>query len=267
MGRARNALRKFEKIIKKNLAPSTKKIVGAVIFLLVLGLFAVYVFVIRGVGIKYALNADGSSYSAVGMGINFNADIEIPETYNGLPVTAIGESAFSDILGKQMKSVKIPDTVTSIGWGAFSGCKKLESITIPGGVTSIGVMTFEGCKSLKTVYLGDGVTEIENAAFRNCSSLEGVVMSRVLTRIGNEAFSYCESLQSIDIPSSVSYIGEMAFYNCTSLTSAYFENWEFWRVGSDSERYQSVSNGVLRDPETAARLLSDEYSELTWKYR
>lgn len=267
MSRAESALRRFQSVIKNNLSPSARRIIGAVIFLLILSLLLVYVFVIRGVGIKYAKNEDGTSYSVVGMGINFNSDIEIPETYKELPVTAIGENAFSDVLGKQIKSIKIPDTVTSIGWGAFSKCEKLESITIPNGVTIIEEMTFDDCKSLKTVYLGDGVKVIENAAFRNCPSLEGVVVPRGLTRIGNEAFSYCISLQSIEIPASVSYIGEMAFYRCTSLTSAYFENWEFWRVGSDSDRYTSVSNGVLKDPGNAARLLSDEYSELTWKYR
>lgn len=267
MSRTSKALKVFQTVVKNNLSPSAKKIIGAVISLLILTIFLVYVFVIRGVGIKYALNGDGTSYSVVGMGISFKSDIEIPEAYKELPVTAIGENAFSDVLGVQIKSIKIPDTVTSIGWGAFSKCERLESVTIPYGVTVIEELTFEGCDSLKTVYLGDGVKVIGESAFRDCDALEGVVMPRGLTRIEKDAFSYCISLQSIEIPASVSYIGEGAFDNCTSLTSAYFENWEFWRVGSDSDRYTSVSNGVLKDPEMAARLLSDEYSELTWKYR
>ena len=267
MGRAENALRRFQSVIKNNLSPSARKIIGAAFVILILALVLVYVFVIRGVGIKYKLSDDGTSYTVAGIGISFNSDIEISETYKGLPVTAIGDNAFSDILGKQIRSIKIPETVTRIGWGAFANCKKLESVTIPYNVTVIREMTFEGCEGLKDVYLGSGVKVIENAAFRNCASLEGVFMPREITKIGEYAFSYCESLQSIEIPASVSYIGEMAFDNCTSLTSAYFENWEFWRVGSDSDRYTSVSNGVLKNPEMAAKLLSDEYSELTWKYR
>ena len=267
MSRSGKGLKTFEKLIKNNLSPSAKKMIGAIIFLLVLGLLAVYFFVIRGVGIKYALNEDGVSYSVVGMGINFNADIEISETYKGLPVTDIGDNAFSDILGKQIRSIKIPETVTSIGWGAFANCKKLESVTIPYNVTVIREMTFEGCEGLKDVYLGSGVKVIENAAFRNCASLEGVFMPREITRIGEYAFSYCESLQSIEIPASVSYIGEMAFSGCSSLTSVYFEDCYSWRVGSDSDRYTSLSNGVLDDQATAAKLLSDEYSGLTWKHR
>ena len=267
MGRAENALRRFQSVIKNNLSPSARKIIGAFFIILILALVLVYVFVIRGVGIKYKLSDDGTSYTVAGIGISFNSDIEISETYKGLPVTAIGDNAFSDILGKQIRSIKIPETVTRIGWGAFANCKKLESVTIPYNVTVIREMTFEGCEGLKDVYLGSGVKVIENAAFRNCASLEGVFMPREITKIGEYAFSYCESLQSIEIPASVSYIGEMAFSGCSSLTSVYFEDCYSWRVGSDSDRYTSVSNGVLKDPEMAAKLLSDEYSELTWKYR
>ena len=128
MSRSGKGLKTFEKLIKNNLSPSAKKIIGAIIFLLVLGLLAVYFFVIRGVGIKYALNDDGTSYTVAGIGINFNADIEISETYKGLPVTAIGDNAFSDILGKQIRSIKIPETVTSIGDSAFGECYGLTNI-------------------------------------------------------------------------------------------------------------------------------------------
>ena len=267
MGRAENALRRFQSVIKNNLSPSARKIIGAFFIILILALVLVYVFVIRGVGIKYKLSDDGTSYTVAGIGISFNSDIEISETYKGLPVTAIGDNAFSDILGKQIRSIKIPETVTSIGWGAFANCKKLESVTIPYNVTVIREMTFEGCEGLKDVYLGNGVKVIENAAFRNCASLEGVFMPREITRIDEYAFSYCESLQSIEIPASVSYIGEMAFFGCSSLTSVYFEDCYSWRVGSDSDRYTSLSNGVLDNQATAAKLLSDEYSGLTWKHR
>ena len=101
MSRAVNPLIKFQRIIKSSLSPSARKIIGAIIFLIIVGLFAIYFFVIRGVGIKYALSEDGCSYTVVGMGINFSADIEIPEIYKDLPVTAIGDNAFSDILGRQ----------------------------------------------------------------------------------------------------------------------------------------------------------------------
>jgi len=59
-----------------------------------------------------------------------------------------------------MTSITIPDSVTSIGRGAFRWCNSLTSITIPDGVTSIGEETFNDCSSLTAVtFLGDAPKE------------------------------------------------------------------------------------------------------------
>ena len=62
--------------------------------------------------------------------------VVIPETYEGLPVTSIGDYAFAYC--DSLTSVTIPDSVTSIGNRAFYDCSGLTSVTIPDGVTSIG---------------------------------------------------------------------------------------------------------------------------------
>lgn len=94
------------------------------------------------------------------------------------------------------KSTIIPNSVTSIGDGAFYGCSVLTSITIPNSVTSIG----EG-------------------AFDSCSGLTSIIIPNNVTSIGEYAFSRCSSLTSITIPNSVTTIGDGAFQNCNSLTS------------------------------------------------
>ena len=68
----------------------------------------------------------------------------------------------------------IPDSVTSIGNTAFSGCSSLTSITIPDSVVSIGEGAFWGCDSLTSVTIGNGVTSIGDYAFRGCSSLKEI---------------------------------------------------------------------------------------------
>ena len=116
-------------------------------------------------------------------------------------------------------SITIPNSVTSIGKGAFFGCSSLSSITIPNSVTSIGEYAFYDCSSLASVIIGNSVKSIGNDAFYNCSFLTTITIPNSVTSIGNYVFSSCSSLTSVTIPNNVTSIGEYAFYNCSSLTS------------------------------------------------
>ena len=66
----------------------------------------------------------------------------------------------------------IPNSVTSIGDGAFYGCRSLQSVTIPNSVTSIGDWAFSSCKSLQSVNIPNSVTKIGNYAFNFCTQLD-----------------------------------------------------------------------------------------------
>ena len=105
-----------------------------------------------------------------------------------------------------LRSVVIPDSVTSIGDCAFWGCKSLSSVVIPDGVTSIGDGTFWDCSSLSSVVIPDGVTSIGESAFDGCKSLSSVVIPEGVTSIGICAFSGCKSLESLVLPESVGNI-------------------------------------------------------------
>ena len=84
--------------------------------------------------------------------IGSDTAVVVPATISGYPVEKIGEGAFKE---KNIISVSLPNTVRSIGWFAFSECKKLESAIIPISVTDIGYEAFSGCDSL-TVYVSSG---------------------------------------------------------------------------------------------------------------
>ena len=167
-------------------------------------------------GLHYQRIAGKDEYRVIGLGIASEVDIVIPSTYNGLPVTEIADHAFGE--QEYITSVIIPDSVTSIGYRAFSECS-MTNVVIPDSVTSIGSYAFYWCDSLTSVVIGDSVTSIGEWVFQDCSSLTSVVIGESVTRIGYRAFSGCSSLTSVEIPDSVTSIGGYAFYQCSSLTS------------------------------------------------
>ena len=126
--------------------------------------------------------------------------------------------------GKEVKELIIPNSVTSIGSGAFGGCTGLTSVYIPNSVTSIGDRAFAGCNNLTSVYIPNSVTSIGNSAFSGCKSLTSVTIPNSVKSIGDETFCMCTGLTSLIIGSSVTSIGYLAFAGCNNLTSVYIPN-------------------------------------------
>ena len=78
--------------------------------------------------LTFTLSGDGSSYAVTGCSTSASGALAIPATYNGMPVTSIGSSAFYGCTG--LTSVTIPDSVTIIGGSAFGYCISSEYETI-----------------------------------------------------------------------------------------------------------------------------------------
>ena len=176
-------------------------------------------------GLVYKINADGKTCSVKGQGTCKDKDIVIPETIDGYKVTGIitetKDSAgyYASGFDEAIKSVTIPDSVTSIGDSAFSDCTSLASVVIPDSVTSIEGFAFSGCTSLASVNIPDSVTSIGDYSFRDCTSLASVNIPDSVTSIGEEAFWDCTSLASMSISDSVTTIYSYAFRGCKSLAS------------------------------------------------
>jgi hypothetical protein len=177
----------------------------------------------------------------------------IPPSLGGYPVTKITDGVFEFCLG--LKSVAIPDSVTSIGRYAFFLHGNLESIsvdvnnpkycsrnglllskngktlimgrggevTIPAGVTCIGDSAFIDCRGLTSVTIPDSVIKIRDWAFAGCSGLTSVTIPNSVKCIGCNAFSDCALVSAI-IPAGVTSIGDCAFSNCKRLNSVTIPN-------------------------------------------
>ncbi len=160
-------------------------------------------------GLAYTLNSDEQGYSVSGIGECADTDVVIPATYNGLPVTAIGNSVFRDCTS--LKAVTIPDSVTNIGNYAFSGCSNLEKMAVEEG---------------NIVYHSKGNCIIETASKTLIAGCQNSVIPTdgSVTSIGASAFSGRSGITSITIPSSVTSIGGGAFASCNNLKSITVEN-------------------------------------------
>ena len=144
-------------------------------------------------------------------------------------VTSIGHNAFSGcsegVVGPGgLKSITIPNSVTSIGGNAFADCSKLTSVAIPNSVTSLGNNAFYYCSGLTSITIPNSLTEIGDGIFKKCTRLTSVTIPNNVTSIGKNTFEECSSLAIITIPNSVTRIGQDAFRGCSSLTSISIPN-------------------------------------------
>ena len=131
-------------------------------------------------------------------------------------VTSIGEYAFRN---SGLTGITIPDSVKSIGGTAFGYCKGITNVTIGNGVTSIGEYAFSQCTSLTSVTIGNSVTNIGRQTFYGCTVLTNVTIPNSVTTIDANAFNNCSGLTSITIGNGVTSIGSYAFGGCIKLTS------------------------------------------------
>ena len=141
----------------------------------------------------------------------------IPEEYKGIKITGILENGFENC--KNLKSITIPDSVTSIGDYAFYNCSSLTSINIPESVTFIGDFSFYRCSKITSLIIPNGVTSIGFGAFSDCGDLSEIILPDSIISIEGATFSYCYNLAYINIPNGVTYIGYHAFQGCSKLSN------------------------------------------------
>lgn len=184
----------------------------------------------------YCLNY-GDHMSVIGYD-NSSENVEIPAEIDGIPVTRVEAHAFSG--NRDITSLIIPDSVTSVGTSAFYDCRNLVDITFSENLDQIGELAFantawltnkraenplvivnniliDGMFCTGKVVIPDGVVAINYNAFIGCSRVTEFTIPDSVRYIAPGAFEQCSGITEITIPNGLKEIYAYSFYGCTNL--------------------------------------------------
>ena len=204
-------------------------------------------------GLSYNIISD-TEVEVIAATEKYSGDIVIPsqttiegKAYN---VTKIADEAFYACSG--LKTITIPNSVTSIGNYVLGNCPNLTSIVvesgnkkydsrnncnaiietstnsliagcknsvIPSSVTTIGTASFMGCTGLTSITIPSSVVSLGEDAFYECTGLTSMTIPNSVTSIGDNVFAYCSNLKTITLSTNIKTISYSAFLDCYSLTS------------------------------------------------
>lgn len=157
----------------------------------------------------------------------------------------------------------IPSDVREIGSNAFYG-SSIESVKIPNSVTTIGEWAFFSCSKLQKVSLSDNLKYIDKYAFSMCSRLDFISFPASVQNIGDNAFSSCKRLQTIEAhminPQGINKnVFEQSVYNNAKLKVPYgsltnYKNVNYWNEFNNIE--ESTFTGIASPTIAALRMHS-----------
>lgn len=142
----------------------------------------------------------------------------------GSQLKSIGLAAFygTEQLYPRFKEIKIPDSVDTIGSGAFFYCQDLERITLPSALQTLSSVTFYGCAALSEVTFPASLKTIESSVFDGCRNLSEVKLPASLTAIQSSVFHRCSAKTvfydgSLEQWNQITADNDVLGYSCPSL--------------------------------------------------
>ncbi len=165
--------------------------------------------------------------------IGSGGNITIPGTIDGQTVTSIGWNAFSGNLN--LTSVYIPSSITEIDLYAFSSCFNLTQFIVDSNNESFssqdGVIFKKEISKLFMVPKGktgtytipDNILTLGDQSFRDCKKLTSIIIPDSVINMGANTFSNCIELLSVHLPDNISNING-CFYYCSALTEITIPN-------------------------------------------
>ena len=121
----------------------------------------------------------------------------------------------------QLKSIVIPEGVTTIEEHAFLSCTLLEYVHIPSTIEDVKTEAFRDCTKLYYLDFAQGIETLnfQENVFNGCTGLKHISLPEGLKHLGNNTFLNCTALRSVRLPSTLKTIGDKAFFGCIRLLS------------------------------------------------
>ena len=136
-----------------------------------------------------------------------------------------GEAILKSVIKNDAEDISIPKTVVyksktynvTVIRGGFRNCPNLKTVTVPDGVTSIGSYAFGYCYNLTSISIPNSVTEIGYCAFYCCRSLVSVEIPDSVIAIGYGTFSGCDSLTNVNFANSNGWYAIVPYNETTEI--------------------------------------------------
>lgn len=168
-------------------------------------------------GLRFELitNNGVTTYAVSGIGTSTDKNINIPTSYNDVPVIAISDNAFENC--NTIETINIPESVEIIGASAFRNCYSLLSITITDNIRFIGSSAFDGCYSLQ-YDISNGIFYLGNWAIKaSNTNITSIQLKETTIGIYEKAFANCTKLKEVELASTISLLGQGIFSGCANI--------------------------------------------------
>lgn len=210
-------------------------------------------------GQPYTVTAIG--YSAFG---SLSTPINVSSVFIPATVLSIGDSAFiyCDALttvtfaeNSQLKSIE-----RAAFWGSEQVYPRFKEIKIPDSVETIGNGAFYDCRDLERITLPSALQTLSNSTFYDCTALSEVTFPASLKTIEKSAFSGCRNLSEVELPASLTTIQSYVFDRCINLkTVSYDGSLEQWnQITANKDADNDADNDVLGY--SSPSLVMDDYT-------
>lgn len=220
------------------------------------------------IDIPDTVTSGGQSYKVTAIGYSAFGSLSTPKNVSSvfIPATvlSIGDSAFiyCDALttvtfaeNSQLKSIE-----RAAFWGSEQVYPRFKEIKIPDSVETIGNGAFYDCQNLERIALPSALQKLSNSTFYDCTALSEVTFPASLKTIEKSAFSGCRKLSEVKLPASLTTIQSYVFDRCSALKTVFYdgslERWSQINTSNDFLGYSSPS--LVMDDYTAQFILVED---------